>query len=40
MDKGLLCKETHQHVLRIAPPLVITQAEVDWAVTQIEAVLS
>jgi ornithine--oxo-acid transaminase len=39
MARGLLCKETHQHVIRFAPPLVITQAEIDWAMTQIEAVL-
>jgi len=29
---GLLCKETHDHTIRIAPPLVITADEVDWAV--------
>lgn len=40
MARGLLCKETHQHVIRFAPPLVITQAEIDWAMTQIEAVLT
>lgn len=31
MDKGLLCKETHATVLRLAPPLVITKEQVDWA---------
>jgi ornithine--oxo-acid transaminase len=31
---GLLCKETHETTIRIAPPLVITQSEVDWAVEQ------
>lgn len=40
MTKGLLCKETHQHVIRFAPPLVITKDEIDWAVERIEAVLS
>ena len=29
---GLLCKETHDHTIRIAPPLVITADEADWAV--------
>ena len=37
--RGLLCKETHQHVIRIAPPLVITEAEVQWALDHIAAVL-
>jgi ornithine--oxo-acid transaminase len=39
-ERGLLCKETHQHVIRFAPPLVVTQEELDWALEQIEAVLS
>jgi ornithine--oxo-acid transaminase len=37
--RGVLAKETHATVLRFAPPLVITQAEIDWAIEQIEAVL-
>ena len=36
---GVLAKETHETVLRFAPPLVITKEEIDWAMTQIEAVL-
>ena len=39
MARGLLCKETHEHVIRFAPPLVITKDEVDWALEHIEAVL-
>jgi ornithine--oxo-acid transaminase len=39
MNKGLLCKETHQHVIRFAPPLIIQKAEIDWALEQIEYVL-
>ena len=31
---GVLAKETHEHVIRIAPPLVITEGEVDWAAEQ------
>ncbi|MCS6835547.1 MAG: ornithine--oxo-acid transaminase [Anaerolineae bacterium] len=37
--EGLLCKETHDHVIRFAPPLIITRAEVDWALERIERVL-
>ena len=37
--KGLLCKETHTHTIRFAPPLVITKDEVDWAVNTIKEVL-
>lgn len=36
--KGLLCKETHETTIRIAPPLVVTREEIDWAMEQIEAV--
>ncbi len=39
-DRGLLAKDTHEHTLRIAPPLVITKDEVDWALQQLEAVLT
>jgi ornithine--oxo-acid transaminase len=38
--RGLLCKETHEHTIRIAPPLVITPAQIDWVVEQFEAVLT
>jgi len=37
---GLLCKETHEHVIRIAPPLVINRDEVDWALARLERVLT
>ncbi len=39
MEKGLLCKETHNHIIRFAPPLVITRQQVDWALERIETVL-
>ncbi len=39
-SRGLLCKETHERTIRIAPPLVITAAEVDWAVEQFAAALA
>ncbi|MBF8154078.1 ornithine--oxo-acid transaminase [Exiguobacterium sp. TBG-PICH-001] len=38
-EKGLLCKETHETVIRFAPPLVITKEELDWAFERIEQVL-
>ena len=34
-ERGLLAKETHEQVVRIAPPLVITREEVDWALPRI-----
>ena len=36
-EKGLLCKETHDHTIRFAPPLIITQSEVEWALDKIIA---
>jgi ornithine--oxo-acid transaminase len=39
-DEGLLCKETHEHVIRIAPPLTIKREEIDWAVERLEKVLT
>ena len=38
--RGMLCKETHGHVIRLAPPLVIERPELDWAVEQLRAVLT
>ncbi len=38
-DRGILCKETRKHVIRLAPPLVITREEIDWVVTQLAEVL-
>jgi ornithine--oxo-acid transaminase len=39
MNEGLLCKETHDHVIRVAPPLVITREQIDWAVERFAKVL-
>jgi len=39
-DLGVLCKETHETVIRIAPPLVISREDLDWGLTQIEGVLA
>lgn len=38
-DRGMLCKDTHTHTIRLAPPLVITREQLDWAVDQIQGVL-
>lgn len=38
-DKGILCKETHHHIIRFAPPLVISQDNIDWAVERIADVM-
>jgi len=40
MAKGMLCKETHDNVIRFAPPLVISQEDLDWALDRIEEVLA
>lgn len=37
--EGILCKETHDRVIRIAPPLVITREEIDWAFDRIRQVI-
>lgn len=39
-DKGILCKETHEHVIRFAPPLMIRKEDIDWALEQISDVLA
>ena len=39
MKRGLLSKETHETVVRLAPPLIISKTEIDWAITQIQEVL-
>jgi ornithine--oxo-acid transaminase len=39
LDKGVLTKETHETVIRFAPPLVVSRAQIDWAVDQLSAVI-
>jgi ornithine--oxo-acid transaminase len=36
MSLGILCKETHDHIIRFAPPLIITKEEIDWALERID----
>ncbi|MDC3413724.1 ornithine--oxo-acid transaminase [Terrihalobacillus insolitus] len=38
-EKGLLCKETHENVIRFAPPLVIDEDDLEWAIGKIREVL-
>jgi ornithine--oxo-acid transaminase len=38
-EEKLLCKETHEHVIRFAPPLVITREELDWAFERVKKVM-
>jgi len=38
-EQGILCKETHDRVIRIAPPLTITREEIDWAFERIRKVI-
>ena len=37
--EGLLCKETHDTVIRFAPPLVIQKEDLDWAFDKIKRIL-
>jgi ornithine--oxo-acid transaminase len=39
-ERGVLCKETHDTVIRIAPPLMISREDLDWGLEQIEAVIA
>jgi ornithine--oxo-acid transaminase len=40
MERGMLCKETHDNVIRFAPPLVITREQIDWAVAHVNEVMT
>lgn len=39
-ERGLLCKETHDHVIRVAPPLVVKRDDLKWAVEQFAKVFA
>lgn len=39
-DRGILCKETHEHIIRFAPPLILTREDVDWLMERIRDVLA
>ena len=36
-DLGLLCKETHDYVIRLAPPLIVSHEDLDWMIGQLRA---
>jgi ornithine--oxo-acid transaminase len=38
MQHGVLCKETHEHVIRLAPPLIVSREDLAWAVQQLRSV--
>jgi ornithine--oxo-acid transaminase len=40
MEEGLLCKETHEDVIRFAPPLVISREQLDWALERVEKIIT
>jgi ornithine--oxo-acid transaminase len=40
MAQGILSKETHETTVRLAPPLVITREQIDWAIERIDAVFA
>jgi ornithine--oxo-acid transaminase len=40
MEHGVLAKDTHGHAIRLAPPLSITESELDWAMDRIEDALA
>jgi ornithine--oxo-acid transaminase len=40
MDQGILVKETHENVIRFAPPLIIDRETIDWALDRIFPVLT
>jgi hypothetical protein len=37
--EGMLCKETHKHTIRLAPPLVVEEADLEWALERLRRVL-
>jgi len=39
-EDGMLCKETHTHTIRLAPPLVVTREQLDWALERLRKVLT
>jgi ornithine--oxo-acid transaminase len=38
-EEGMLCKDTHEDIIRVSPPLIITKSEVDWALDRLRKVL-
>ncbi len=40
MERGVLAKDTHGATIRLAPPIVVSEPDLDWAIDQLEAVLA
>jgi acetylornithine/succinyldiaminopimelate/putrescine aminotransferase len=40
MERGVLCKDTHGQVIRFAPPLVVSESEIDLALARVAEVLT
>jgi len=40
MELGMLCKETHDHVIRLSPPLVTSREDLEWALVQLRTVFA
>jgi ornithine--oxo-acid transaminase len=40
LTRGILCKDTHERVIRLAPPLVIEERELDWLAKELHAALA
>jgi ornithine--oxo-acid transaminase len=40
IEHGVLVKDTHEHVIRLMPPLIVTEAELDWLLERLRAVLA
>lgn len=38
-EEGILCKETHDTVIRFAPPLIIEKEDLDWAIEKVKSVI-
>ena len=38
-DVGVLAHDTHETVIRFAPPIIITKDEIDWAIERIKKVI-
>jgi ornithine--oxo-acid transaminase len=39
-ERGILCKDTHGHTIRLAPPLITKKSELEWAIAELGAVLA
>ena len=40
LERGVLCKDTHEQVIRLAPPLIVQKDQLDWLVDQLRFALT